>query len=136
MDDAIRKIIDFMKQYPFVPYEHREDAIRAFPSSETGFEVALLANGASYTVCYATWHSEFCDTRMALNAFINGLSDGVRLKVATRGAWITAGEFNFESLKAGLAGQRSSFFVTRSGKRRRSDTSKTTTSSQKSPIKI
>jgi len=82
---AIEKIVDFLKEYPFVPFERREDAIRALPSSENGFEVALLVNAGNYTVCYAFWHTEFTDEQMSVNALINGLTDDVRLKVASRG---------------------------------------------------
>ncbi len=81
---AIEKILDFLKQYPFVRYERREDAIRAFPSSEKGFEVALLVTPESY-VCYALWHTEFADEQMAVNAFQNGFSDAVRLRVTSQG---------------------------------------------------
>jgi hypothetical protein len=82
---AIEKIIQFLKPYPFVPYERREDAIRVLASSENGFEVALLVSAGFYTVCYALWHTEFSDEQRAVNGFINGLSDAVRLKVASRG---------------------------------------------------
>ena len=83
--DTIEKLIDFLKQYPFIKYEHRQDAIRVFPSSEKGFEVALLVRPESYTVCFALWHTEFTDEQMAMNGFMNGLSDGCRLRVTSRG---------------------------------------------------
>ena len=50
---AIEKLAEILNQYPFVKYECRENAIRAFPGSEKGFEVTLLVNRGFYTVCYA-----------------------------------------------------------------------------------
>ena len=82
---AIEKIIEFLKQYPFVPCESREGAIRVLASSENGFEVALLVSPRFCTVCYALWHTEFSDEEEAVNCFLNGLSNAVRLKVASRG---------------------------------------------------
>ena len=82
---VIEKIIQFLKRYPFVPYEHREDAIRVFASSENGFEVALLVRPGCCTVYYALWHTELYDEQRAVNSFLNGLSDAVRLRVVSRG---------------------------------------------------
>lgn len=81
----IEKLAEFLNQYPFVKYERRENAIRAFPTSEKGFDVTLLVNPGSYTVCYALWHTEFADEHLAVNAFKNGLSDTRRLRVTSRG---------------------------------------------------
>jgi hypothetical protein len=50
--DTIEKVIDFLKQYPFMKYEHGQDAIRVFRGSEIRFEVALLVSPESYTVCF------------------------------------------------------------------------------------
>ena len=84
--DTIEKLIDFLRQYPFIKYQHRQDAIRVFPSSEKGFEVALLVRpDESYTVCFEFWHTEFTDEEMAMHAFKNGLSDAFRLRVSSRG---------------------------------------------------
>jgi hypothetical protein len=47
--------------------------------------VALLVRPESYTVCFAFWHEEVSDEQMAMNGFMNGLSDGCRLRVTSRG---------------------------------------------------
>ena len=82
---AIEGIVKFLEQYPFLQYGRREDAIWVLPSSKNGFEVALVVSPGHYTVSYAIWHTEFSDEQMAVNAFINGLSDRVRLEVSSRG---------------------------------------------------
>ncbi len=38
-----------------------------------------------YTVCLATWHTEFTDEDSAIGTFLGGLSECYRLKVVSRG---------------------------------------------------
>lgn len=85
--NIIEAIIDILKPYPEARHEHRSDAIRVLAPNEEGYEVALLIrpDGCGYTVCLATWHMEFADEHSAIGTFLGGLSEGYRLRVASRG---------------------------------------------------
>jgi len=84
--NVIAQIIHVLKQYPEVRYEFRSDAIRALAADASGYEVALLMQPQPcYTVCLATWHMEFADENSAIGTFLGGLTEGYRLKVASRG---------------------------------------------------
>jgi hypothetical protein len=84
--NVIEQIIDILKQYSGVRYESRSDAIRALAADANGYEVALLMQPQPcYTVCLATWHMEFTDENSAIGTFLGGLTEGYRLKVASRG---------------------------------------------------
>jgi hypothetical protein len=70
------------------------------PSSEHGFEVALVVSPGFYTVSYAIWHTEVTDEQMAVDGFLNGLSDVVRLKVTSRGKVDYLWVIQFRELKS------------------------------------
>jgi hypothetical protein len=65
---AIERVVDILKQYPALRYEFRSDAVRALAPDENGYEVVLLMHPqACYTVCLATWRTEFTDETSAIS---------------------------------------------------------------------
>jgi hypothetical protein len=83
--NTIEKVVDILRGFPEIPYEFREDAIRVLKRSDNGYEVALLIQPQRYTVCLATWHTEFGDEYDAVGTFFAGLTDQYRLEVFRRG---------------------------------------------------
>ncbi len=83
--NPIDEIKTKLRNYPDVKYESTDSSITVFPSSDTGFDVALDIASGNYTVSFNGWHENFADASEALDCFAFGLSDACRLKEDRRG---------------------------------------------------
>ncbi|MHC4747820.1 MAG: hypothetical protein ACYS18_10995 [Planctomycetota bacterium] len=87
---AVEKLKQRLKDFPQVEYEESADQIRVSPKDKNGFEVIFNcdADGNSF-VFFNGWHEDFsCDQiDDAIGCFLWGLTDTVRLKVKSRGAF-------------------------------------------------
>ena len=86
MIQTIHKIIEKLKDYPDINYEHTDNSVTIIPKDENGFMVDLTAHSENaFTVSFDFWHEEFEKEEEALNCFSFGLTKTCRIKRTKRG---------------------------------------------------
>lgn len=82
---AIDRIAAILREHT-IPCTTGDDTISVSAADEHGYEVFLrVLPGGGYAVYLATWHEEFLDEATAIETFLGGLTNAVRLKVVRRG---------------------------------------------------
>lgn len=111
--NVIEKIKERLQKYPHVKFEEDENSISIFPTSDDGFIVTLIFDGANFTVHFNGWHENFEVEEKALNCFAFGLSTECRLKEFRRGEpykWTLEFEENGNWIESSTVGQYISAF--------------------------
>jgi hypothetical protein len=84
---AIDRIREKAHKYPQVVVTERPGWIELQPHGAESFAVGLAEHDDGYTIHFDGWHEDLQSEDEALNLFAMGLSDQVRLRVTSRGAF-------------------------------------------------
>jgi hypothetical protein len=76
-----------LERYPTIRYERSPESVEVHATTPDGFDVSITAADSSTIVHYDGWHEHFDTPDEALNCFMSGLTEGVRLRVFSRGTY-------------------------------------------------
>jgi len=82
---AIERIRAELEKHPECATSEGDGWFSASPSGNASFEVTIMEHDGRYAVHFAGWHEDVASEAEALDLFFMGLSDAVRLRVASHG---------------------------------------------------